>query len=244
MKHLREIKFKTNEAKSRFNEGKTCFQGKIIHNLTLDENDTMREFREYCRVGDAIPPMIVNMLGTFIAQELAKGNRLDFGPFSVSINLRGGFPAANAPFDPARNSLSVELTPSAALKKSLNGLKPVNTEPLKPRIDHVLQIEPLCGTETRHDYNVVWSDGHRKLNINGMYVGVKDGVADEGLWIESESGEKLVKGAIYSATTCTCDFTLDEHLDPGHYWVAIYARYSDSEDLLRARRRIKVIPNP
>ena len=37
MKHLREIKYKTNEAKSRFDEGKTCFRGKIIHNLTLQE---------------------------------------------------------------------------------------------------------------------------------------------------------------------------------------------------------------
>ena len=242
MKHLREIKFKTNEAKSRFNEGKTCFQGKIIHNLTLDEKTTLQEFCEYCHIGDAMPPMIVNMLGLFIAKQLAQGNRLDFGPFSVSINLRGGFSAANSPFDANHNSLSVEITPSAILRKALGKLKPVNIEPLAAKIYSVCQIDPELKDDNGHTiWDTLQSDGSRVLSVGAYPVEVHAEHSDEGVWLENDDGEVVLTGIVVECDYSLCRIRFESHLDKGSYWLVTQARDPHEDKLLRSKRRITVI---
>ena len=241
----REIRFKTSESKSRLNEGTTCYQGQLIHNRTLDKASTLEAFCNYCHLGEAMPPLYVQLLGGFIAQEIANGNHLDFGEFSVGLKLRGGFPSANAPYDSDRNSLSVEITPSTRIKKAVSSLKPVNALPRRAAFYSIVQIDPEIRDSKSHlMYDTMYSDGSRILSVGAYPCRIHTGASDEGVWIENDAGEIVLTGTVLETDMTLTRIRFDDHLDKGRYWLVVQSRWSDDPNLIRIRHRLTAIPTP
>jgi len=237
MKIKRDIKFRTTESKTRLNEGRVCYQGQLIHNNTMSPKETREHFANYCRRSVAETSFFLDSLGEFMRTELAKGFRLSFGPFAAGLGIRGGFPSSNAPFDPKRNSLMVELMPSAALKKVADEVNPINvTEDCRAYIYGTVQVEPEWKT-----FDIFTSVGERVLSACGTGMQVHPGGVSEGAWIENDAGEKLLTGEIVSSDYTLCQFKVTGPIDPGLYWVVIASRHERTGKFLTSRRRIKAV---
>ena len=242
MSYSETIKFKVNECPLKRKDGSTRYQGQVIHNQALGPTEALKGL--CARMGNTNvyqTQYFLDSIFSYAGEELAKGNSVNFGPFSAKLKLRGSFPAANSPFDEKVNSLTVELSPGAKLKAAVKSLKAENATELKPQIYEVLQVKPKIEKSRYYLPHTIYSDGHRDVHVNGCCIRVHPEAADEGVWIESDAGERLAAGAVYRTDTCCCDFTLDTALPPGLHWLAIYSRIKDDPQLYRADRRITVI---
>jgi len=236
-----EIKFKSTPSTSKLTADKVCYQGQVIHNRTLDPEETRAAFADFTQLlKPPLSDLAIDSVASFVADEIAKGNRLDFGAFSVGLKMRGGLPAANAPFDPKANALSVEITPGKKLQQAVRYLKPVNvTDVNRSDIIKALQLTPY------ELQDAFVATGTRTLVAYGTYIGVNPDATGEGVWIENDADEKLLKGRILAGCDiCTCRFELTGDVAPGLYWLAICSRQVPNGPLLRCRRRITAIATP
>lgn len=230
------LKYSTQPSKSKLLSGKPRYIGRVHHNQTLSREEIVKGLAEYMNVKEPMSAFYVEGLCGYMRQELARGNRLDFGDFSAEIIMEGGFPSANAPFDEAVNKLKVQMRAKKKLECCLESLAPENVSGAEQsRINSVLQRNGGTGK-----YEEIATDGRREISSNGAEVKVHADVDDEGVWIENDEGEKLLRGEVFSTSAVTCDFYLEGHLDPGVYWLVIYSR-GKTKKLLRARRRIYVV---
>ena len=235
---LTDIKFKTNLVHKKRADEPTRYQGQVIHNQSMDYAETCRRFAEYLHSNPIMARLYLDSVGGFIAEYVAKGYYLDLGPFTVGLKMRGGFPAANSPFDENVNRLAVEISPSKTIRDSVKSLHPVNVTVKKPVIYILTQHEPII---RNGDYDTITADGIRLIQSNCSAGIVHPGVADEGARIENDDGEILAVGEITRSDACTCDFTLKDHIEPGRHWFVIQGRYTPEDKLLRAKRRVTVI---
>lgn len=237
MEPQREIKFVTTQSKNRLTEGKTCYQGLLRHNVVLSERETRKAFAAYCGEPASRTNRYVDSLGEFIALNVQAGNRLDFGCFAVELRIRGGFKSANAPFIPGTNALSVELIAGKEIRQATETLKPVNVTDggEKWRIDSILQKRPV---ET---YDWIPSEGECLASVAGYMPEVHTAVADEGVWIEDNEGVRLATGEIVQTECGYTEFTLRGPIPSGSHWFVLQGRLKDSPNLIRVRRRIKVV---
>ena len=230
------LKYSTQPSRSKLLSGKPRYIGRVHHNQTLTREEIVKGLAEYMNVKEAMSAFYVDGLCGYMRQELARGNRLDFGDFSAEIVMEGGLPSANAPFDEGVNKLKVQMRAKKKLERCLECLAPENVSGAgQSRISSVLQRDGGTG-----EYEEITTDGRRKITSNGVDVKVHADAADEGVWIEDDAGERLLHGEVFETSVTTCDFYLEGHLDPGEYWLAIYSRGS-TKKLLRARRRIHVV---
>ena len=186
MKPYREIEFTTTRSRNSLTEGKTCYQGHLQHNAVLSEKDTRKRFAECCNQEPFETNKYIDALGTFIAREIAHGNRLNFGAFGVGLHMSGGFKGANAPFDEKRNAVSVCLIPGKEIKAAVKALKPINVT--------VDRRWFLSGTLQRVPYEVwdeIAAEGRREITVTGCTPPVNPEQPDEGIWIENDAGEKM-----------------------------------------------------
>ena len=201
MKSYREIEFTTTKIKGDLTAGKTCYQGHLQHNAVLSERETRRRFAEYCCEDRSRTDRYLDALGEFIVREIAHGNRLNFGPFDVSLKLLGGFRSANASFDETRNAISVCLIPSKEIKSAVKILNPINvTEDTRWY---------LSGTLQRVPYQVY--------------------------------DEIVAVATVVSSDISHTDCTLEGPLACGDYWIIVQCRDRSDPNLIRCRRRIKVV---
>lgn len=237
MKTIREIQFKTTESKTKLTAGSVCYQGQLIHNASFGQKDTLEKFATHCKQSGAMTRYFLESLEEFIQQELALGNRLNFGPFAAGIGLRGSFSSANAPYDPSRNALAVELIPNEAIRKATAALKPVNvTEACTAVIYSTLQIAPERTTSDVFD-----ADGERTLSVCGIGMDAHPGEVGEGAWIENDAGEKLLTGEILESDYTLCQFKVRGPIECGSYWVVVCSRHTRTGKFVRSQRRIEAV---
>ena len=236
MKPYREIEFTTTRSHNGLTVGKTCYQGHLQHNAVLPEKETREQFAEYCCEDRSRTDRYLNALGEFIARKISYGHRLNFGSFAVELMLLGGFQGANAPFDEKRNAISVCLIPGKELKASVKALKPVNvTEDTRWYLGGTLQRAPY------EVWDQLVAEGPRQFTVTGFIPPVHPSQPDEGVWLEDDSGEKIAVATIVNSAFSHTDCTLEGSLARGDHWMVIQGRYLNEPNLIRCRRRIKVV---
>ena len=150
--------------------------------------------------------------------------------------MSGGFRGANAPFDEKRNAVSVCLIPGKEIKASVKALKPINvTEDTRWYIGGTLQRVPY------RVYDEIVVEGRREITVTGRIPPVHPSQPDEGVWLENDIGEKVAVATVISSDLSQTDCTLEGLLERGDYWIVIQCRYQDEPNLIRCRRRIKVV---
>ena len=236
MKPYREIEFTTTRIKGDLTAGKTCYQGHLQHNAVLSEKETRRRFAECCSQEPFETNKYIDALGTFIAREIAHGNRLNFGAFGVGLHMSGGFKGANDPFDEKRNAISVCLIPGKEIKAAVKALKPINvTEDRRWHLSGTLQRVPY------QVYDEIVAEGRREFTVTGCIPPVHPSQPDEGVWLEDDAGEKIAVASVVSSGLSHTDCTLEGSLERGNHWIVAQCRYLDEPSLIRCRRRIKVV---
>lgn len=236
MKPYREIKFTTTRSHNGLTAGKTCYQGHLQHNAVLSEKETRKRFAECCSQAPFETNKYIDALGTFIAREIAHGNRLNFGAFGVGLHMSGGFKSANAPFDEMRNAISVCLIPGKEIKAAVKALKPVNvTQDTRWYLSGTLQRVPY------QVYDEIAAEGLRQFTVTGLIPPVHPSQPDEGVWLEDDTGKKIAVATVVSSNISHTDCTLDDPIERGDYWIVIQCRYLGVPDLIRCRRRIRVV---
>ena len=237
-----EIEFNTVEAKNVFGGENKVYQGTIVHNNVMNCAETRRRFAECTRLGLPMANMYLDSLTEFIADGIAHGYRMDFGPFSVALKMRGGFPASNSAFDENENSIAVEFTPCKQIKTAVKSLKPKNSRGGKSEIYSFVQSKPkLTGSNGRLLYSTISSDGERLIDISGSEIRQHAEVADERVEIVNEAGETVLRADEIIETAASyvrCIFR--GHIEPGKYWLAVYSHRPGEAELLCARHRLKV----
>ena len=236
MTYKRKIKFTTIGHKSRLTGDVPHYQGQIKHNQRLTQAETLKGYAAYCREPEHLARLHLEALGGYIASELERGNRLNFGWFGVELRIGGGFKAANAPFTKGVNTLNVNLMPGSRLKKAVEALEPVNvTDETNWHISTTVQVEPYEAADR------LAADGIRKVEVTGIIPTVHAAAADEGYWIENDKGAKVLVGTILKSESGRLDATLAGPLAPGDYWSVVQGRYQNEPALIRTRRRVRVI---
>ena len=235
MTYKRKIKFTTIGHKSRLTGDVPRYQGQIKHNLRLSREETLKGYAAYCREPEHLARLHLEALGGYIASELERGNRLNFGWFGVELRIGGGFKAANAPFTKGVNTLNVNLMPGSRLKKAVEALEPVNVTDETNWHIITMQVEPYEAMDR------LAADGVRKVEVTGMFPMVHASAADEGYWIENDAGAKVLVGTVLKTEPGRIDATLTGPLAPGDYWSVVQGRYLDEPALIRTRRRVRVI---
>jgi len=228
------IKFRSTRSISKLGAGKVCYQAQIISNQTLSERETREAYAAYTHQEQPMANFAINSLCAFMIQQLAMGNRLNFGDFFVGLRMRGSLPAANAPFDAEKNTLTVEMTPGKALKAAVCDLSPVNETDTKR--SEILNSEQLTPVEL---LDTIVATGTRTVIATGSYILVHPEGEGEGVWIENDAGGKLLKGRVLPGSDlCKCIFELTGDIAPGRYWLNIQSRTTPESQLLRCKRRI------
>ena len=179
------------------------------------------------------------LLKGFILEELAKGNKLDFGLVSFYPRLSAAL--SNRDSSPDAEGLYVRGAVKAR-RPLVNGLKDrleaVNAlSSVHSRIFNVLDK-----TVNRFD---VMATGH-VLSVSGYDIPVDEAKEDEGVWLEKRTHkgyERVTRGRIANYNVDLMEVAFDEPIRPGKYVIAIYTRCGHGEGyrVVRISRKIRAL---
>ena len=101
--------FTTCVGKTKLSGGKSTYSARAKHRDTIKDKALVEGLAAETGYSATIVGAVVEGMRNYLCEQLKKGNKVDFGAFSVGLSVRGPFPAANAPFDPAVNSIGVDI---------------------------------------------------------------------------------------------------------------------------------------
>lgn len=207
----------------------------VVHNDVWSKEDIAREVARYSGLLPVQAMAFMDALGEAACAGIAAGNKLNFGPFSIGISMKGVLKDANSKFDPAKNGLGLFFKPARELTAALANLEPENATPLdRPWLDEV-------GCQGVAEANCI-RIGSRVV-MNGKNLRVDAGRADEGAWLEGASGERLAKGEVVDTTSARLVCVFREPLACGTYRLSVCTRDGGAENgaTSAVSRRVRVV---
>ena len=212
----------------------------VIHTDIMSSEDMAREMSETMRMDVVEARHCMDAVCSYIVRSLARGRKLNFGKFSLSLSIRGTVDGADGEFVPGENEVRVNIQAGAELREALGKMRPINATAQeekreKPRITSV--IDTATGAE-----NTVTAGEKVLIAGSGLLMDtVPETAPDEGVWLEA-GGVKVTKGRVLASgsTTLDCVFDGAAGLEPGEYQLAVYTRNGDPlrPAPSKARRRV------
>ena len=206
------------------------FQTNLTPNATLEGKELIERWADFSRLNAAQAETTLVLLKGFILEELAKGNKLDFGLVSFYPRLSGALSSRDS--SPEAEGLYVRGAVKAR-RPLMNGLKD--------------KLEAVNGLTTvqAHIYNVFLATGH-VLSVAGYDIFVDAAKEDEGVWLERRTHkgyERVTKGRVVGYSPDLTEVIFDEQIAPGTYVLAFYTRCSHGEGyrVVRVSRKIRAI---
>ena len=198
------------------------FQTNLTPNATLEGNELIERWAEFSRLNLAQAETTLVLLKGFILEELAKGNKLDFGLVSFYPRLSGALSSRDS--SPGAEGLYVRGAVKAR-RPLMNGLK-----------DKLEAVNDLT-TVQAHIYNVfdktakrfdVLATGH-VLSVAGYDISVDAAKED--------------KGRVVGYAPDLTEVVFDAQIAPGTYVLAFYTRCGHGEGyrVVRVSRKIRAV---
>jgi len=216
MEHRQEIQVVTRE--NGMGEGESrAFQAKAVPNMTLSGDDLVKRFAERADIHPMRARTAIDLLEGFILDQLAEGNRLDFGLVTFYPRLSGGLSARDA--DPEsegvymRGAVKARLPLMTALRKKLEPVNRLSND--RPRLFGV------CDAETKEPGVVA---AGRVLVLTGRDILIDTSRQDEGVWLEKRTRGKLVKAEVVETTVQSAKIVFGEVPPSGKYMLALVTR--------------------
>jgi len=229
-----KIKFLTIENHVHANAKTGACVATVVHNGTWTKEDMACEAAKRCGLTPLQATMFMDALAEVACEGIASGNKLHFGPFSIGISLKGSFKEANSRFDPQKNGLGIFFAPHTAMTRALSNLEPENATPMdRPWLYEV------CGEGAGLNEVVIGAP----LVANGSNIRIDTDRTDEGVWLETASGEKVAKGEVTDTDAGRLVCVFRGPVAAGACRLAIYTRNGGAASGAPAviRRRVKVV---
>ena len=238
-----KILFSTMGVQERFDDDKRKCSCRITHNAVLEAAEIAADMAEEMRIDEVDAKYYLGMVATYITRALASGKKLNLGPFSLSLAMRGCVYGANGRFEKGRNALAVNISPGREMKRALEALEPVNAlEDSASASARQPRITSAIDSATREEGAV--SAGARLL-VAGENLQVDPDAPDETVFLEDDERGILAKGVVTKSSSITldCIFEASPDVPEKRCWLAIYTRGgAEGENRARpamvARRRI------
>lgn len=213
-----EIRFRTIEsAIPKLSESARC-TARIVNNAILRPDEIANEISAQYGIEGAKAKYLIDVVSSYTVRALSEGKKLDFGPYSVGLTLKGTVAGANGAFDPEKNSLSAVLTLGKEAKEALSRLRPVNERSGGSPVIRSIITEGGEEGVVRFGF---------KVFISGLNLETSATNPDEGIWLcDAKDGRRLIKGRVLQSTSTTFDGIFDgpDGLPPDKYRLELTSR--------------------
>jgi len=180
---------------------KAAFQSEVVPNETISGEELYKRLAERSGFTSSQMQLSVMTIEGFVKEELAKGNRIDFGLVSFLPRLAKGLPARDA--DPVSEGIGVR--GSVRVRSELRNCIGQKLEPVNELSNVRPRILGVCDAETKEP-DVVRAD--RVLEITGRDIPIDASRPDEGVWLETRARGKVAVAEVLesSAMSVKCVF--------------------------------------
>ena len=217
---MRDIKFTTQPLKGALSKSSDDCRCVIIHNELVNDDSIAKDMAETLGIDETNAQMHISLVVKYILEALGEGKKLNFGAFSLGIAMSGMVRGAKGAFEEKRNKLSVFIRGGRKLEKVLSTLHPVNaSDVLKPHIKRI-----AC-TYTKKEGMVTLG---KKTVMTGINIKVDELAPDEGVWLETKAGKRILRGKIISTAPTVLECRFDGELEEGEYYISLRTRCGDN----------------
>ena len=215
-----EIKFKTVATPGGFRKDGSSCRGCVIHNKVLEMDEIGEDFARYAKLDPLTAQYYAKYFVDYMVYAVKNGYRLNLGAFSLFLTMKGKINGANGQFDREMNSLELNIASKKPMLDALASLEPTNItmdgETL--RISSVMDaLEKTDGVLTIGEN--VFVAGHTFL--------IDTSRTDEGVWLETANGEKVLCAEVRASTATTLDCIFSGAVAPGEYRFVVSTRMGD-----------------
>ena len=231
------LKFVTLATPSRMGGNGAKCRCQVVHADVVAAEDIAADMAETMRLDIVDARHFASVVTQYVVRSLAKGKKLNFGPFSISLSIRGTVDGANGEFDEERNSVNVNIQAGRELKDALGELHPVNVTVG----ENAPRIVGVADTATKRE-DTVTPGATVFVSGSGLDTPVDGASEDEGLWLEKD-GERIARGRVTASTSTTLDCVFDAAEGVrGDMMLALYTRGGDASQsgCAVARRAVSV----
>ena len=231
----KEIQFKTTPVRGDFKKGEASCRGTVIHSKTLDIDGIAEDFARFAKLDIHDARYYASYFVDYMVHALGSGSRLNLGAFSLYLAMTGTFEGANGAFDARKNRLEVKIAAQKPMKDALSSLEPVNV---------TMDGETMRITSIIDD-----ADGREGVITPGAMVyaagctflvdATRD---DEGIWLENDAGEIIMRGTVVASTATTLDCIFEGDAPPGDCRFVVCTRMGERTRAAPAicRRRVRL----
>ena len=231
-----EITFKTVGTPSKMGGGHGECRCNLIHAAVLSPEMIAEDMARTLHMDAYDAERFLLAMTRYMERALAAGCKLNFGPFSVSLSIRGTVDGANGAYTPGRNSLRLNMQANGRLKRTLDELRPQN---VTARKRDVSRIQSVVDTATGEENRI--TPGAKTL-LAGNALALDAAAPDEGVWLET-GGKKVLRGRVLQSTNATLDCIFEGDLEPGEYTLSLYTRHGEIDAPMpeKATRKVEIL---
>lgn len=200
---------------------------------TVGPDEMARKVGEYLHKDESFGRFAIGAVELTLERELAEGHRIDLGWMTLTPKLKGALKSVDEDPDPEKIDVSVSL--SKSLRHTVRNLQLVNAN----RQGGIVLYE--MREDGAEEQNLLREAG-RRIVLNGSGLSLDPQKPDEGIWLESETGDVVARAAVSHCDTATCHFSFVSLPPDGKYALVVSSRNgrSKSHASKKAKRRVSV----
>ena len=208
--------------------------GRVITNKSLNEDDIIK--MAVARRTDINPTTLrasMDLLKEVASEQIANGASVAFGLGYFNLGVNGVFIGDNDKWDSSRNSLSIRVTPTAALRKQVNAAT-VNVRGMASVGTAINSLTDVSSGEV----NARLTPGGA-VNLVGVKIKIAGENPDNGIaLINQQTGEtvKIPGNAIAINDPSKVTFIAPANLPAGDYKLSLTTQFSNSKQLINESR--------
>lgn len=205
--------------------GNQTFQSHIAAANTVGRDELNNKVADKLKMSPALASQVNAATTEVIKEELGDGNRIAWeGLFRCEIVGNGSFATVDEPWDSTKHSLALAIIPYDDVKKSLEGIVPVNE--VSPTNVVVSGVQDATTMEQD-----TYTKGHSLL-IQGKNLTIDTTKQLEGVFFRKADGSSI-RATVTASTAATIDCTCNETaLVAGEYTLVVKSRNGKGDDYM------------
>jgi len=233
MSHKTRVAVRARE-KAVVTGAKQSFQAEIVPNAVLEGEALYEKLGNRTAFGASRAKLAIQMIESFVMEELAEGNRLDFGLVSFYPRLSSGLPTRDA--DPASEGIDAFGAVKArrelqdCLRRKLDLTNELSN--VRPRVFGIAEVG--AASITQQKWGMDGSDAAiqagRTYQITGSDIPIDRTRADEGVWLEKRTRGKVAEAEVLESAVYGCKVVFRETPPKGKYTLVVGTRCGKGTD--------------
>ena len=215
--------------------GQPCYQLFVKKPKTMTQAEFVALLAERLGKNEAEARFINDVHGQVLCEAVIKNKSVNVGCMRAQLDVTGSVASAGAPLT-KDNIIKVSLIPHGALKECVAGISAVNETISIGAVLYTVQYE--------HSDELNTIDGLGAVKINGDKLYINESKADEGVWLEDDTGTMVTnKAAIVENSKNALTVEITDLPKAGNYRLVIATRGGSTDEDVgvdRLTRQVKV----